>query len=387
MRDITIQDIFRRFYPDYIEACAPSARQAKTAFHIMNCKTGAYGSNISSCSSCGHTAFHHNSCRDRGCPMCQELPKERWLDAQRESLLDAPYYHLVVTLPHELNPICYHNQMELYALLFRSASETVLELASDSQYLGAKPGFISILHTWSGDMSYHVHLHMLVLGGGLDADRCWHEKEDGFFLPVGAVSGMLRGKFLSGLKELRKQDRLVYAGQAEKYRNHYEYQGLLNTCYGKDWVSFCRESFAGAESVMEYIGRYTHRIAISNSRILAMDDKNVTFKVKDRKSKTWKETIITGVEFIRRFLMHVLPKGFVKIRHYGLWSNRNKKTRLTVCRNLIGCQAYLSQLKGLDSSAILKELYGIDINTCPCCGEPLQNRNDCRMREKLLYIT
>lgn len=387
MNDTTIQDVFLQYYADYIEAYAPSARQAKTAFHIMNCKTGAYGSNISTCGSCGHVAFHHNSCRDRGCPMCQELPKERWLDARRESLLEAPYYHLIVTLPHELNPICYCNQKELYALFFQSASEAVMELASDSQYLGAKPGFISILQTWSGDMSYHVHLHMLVLGGGLGDDHCWHEQGEGFFLPVGAISGLLRGKFLSGLKELRKQGRLVYAGQAEKYRNHYEYQALLDTCYEKNWVSFCKESFAGAGSVLEYIGRYTHRTAISNSRILAMDDKNVTFRVKDRKSGTWKEATITGVEFIRRFLMHVLPKRFVKIRHYGLWSNRNKKTLLTVCRNLIGCRVYLSRLKDLDSSGILKELYGIDVNTCPCCGGSLQNRRDCRMRKKLLYVT
>jgi len=225
--------------------------------------------------------------------MCQELPKEKWLDAQREDLLDAPYYHLVVTLPHELNPIIYCNQKELYGLLFRSASETVLELASDQKYLGAKPGFISLLHTWSSDMTYHVHLHLLILGGGLDDDCRWREKGNGFFLPVEVIAPMFRGKFLSGLKGLREHSRLVYAGQAQKYQNHYEYQELLNACYRKSWVVYCKESFAGAQSVLEYIGRYTHRIAISNSRILSMDNKKVTFKVKDyKKGGAWKE--VTG---------------------------------------------------------------------------------------------
>jgi len=294
---------------------------------------------------------------------------------QREDLLDAPYYHLVATLPHELNPIIYCNQKELYGLLFRSASETVLELASDSKYLGLKPGFISILHTWPSDMRYHPHLHLLILGGGLGDDCCWREKGNDFFLPVEVISPVFRGKFLAGLKELRGFNHLVYAGQAKKYQNYYEYQELLNTCYKKNWVVYCKESFAGAESVLEYIGRYTHRIAISNSRILSKDDRNVTFKVKDSKKRgTWKEVTVTGVEFIRRYLMHVLPIRFVKIRHYGLWSNRNKKTRITLCRNLIGCKTYLSRLKCLDSSGILKELYGIDVSICSCCGGPLRSR-------------
>jgi len=184
MDNVNIQDVFLKFYPEYLETYSPSARQAKTAFHIMNCKTGAYGSNISVCDSCGYVEFHHNSCRDRGCPMCQELPKEKWLDAQREDLLDTAYYHIVFTTPHELNPVFYCNQREMYSLLFHSAAETLLELAADEKYFGAVPGFISILHSWGSAMEYHPHLHILSIGGGLAGERYWCEKKDGFFLPA-----------------------------------------------------------------------------------------------------------------------------------------------------------------------------------------------------------
>lgn len=385
MSDMTIQDIFLRFYPDYLDQYTPSPKQAQTAMHIMNCKTGAYGSNISTCDFCGHVEYHHNSCRDRGCPMCQELPKEQWLDAQRENLLDTTYYHVVFTVPHALNPIFYCNQEEMYGLLFRSVSEVLLELSDDKKYLDARTGFTSILHTWSSNMRYHPHLHLLVMGGGLSDDRCWHERRDGFFLPVRVVSKLFRGKFLSGLKELCDKG-LTYEGAAKKYRNHYEFQNLIDTCYAKEWVPFLRESFAGAETVLEYIGRYTHRMAISNSRILAVDDSHVTFGGKDyRNGGAWKEETVSGIEFIRRFLMHVLPKRFVKIRHYGLLGNRNKAERIPICRNLIGCRKYLARLKGLGTSEVLKVLYGIDVNKCPCCGGKVRSENSRQKQWELMY--
>jgi len=385
MDKTSIQGVFLKFYPEYLEEHSPSARQAKTAFHIMNCKTGAYGSNISACGSCGHREFHHNSCRDRGCPMCQELPKEIWLDAQREDLLDAAYYHIVFTTPHELNPVFYCNQKEMYGLLFRSAAETLLELAADEKYLGAVPGFISILHTWGSAMEYHPHLHILSIGGGLTGEGCWCEKKDGFFLPAEVVSPLFRGKFLAGLRTLMEEDGLIFAGEATKYRNRYEFQELLDVCYKKNWVTFLKESFAGAETVMEYLGRYTHRIAISNSRILSMDEETVTFKVRDYKNGgIWKEITFPGVEFVRRFLMHVLPKGFVKIRHYGILGNRNKKEKIPFCRNVIGCQKYLSRLKGLDYARLMKLLYDIDVNKCPCCGGRVTIHNDRRLNRKFL---
>ncbi len=261
----TVQDVLRQFYPRYLEKYNPNARQAKTAAHILNCKTGAYGVNVSRCIQCGHIQIHNNSCRDRSCPMCQALSNELWIDAQREGVLDIDYYHLVFTCPTELNPLIYANQRELYSLFFHAAADTVMELSRNPAHLGGTPGFISIMHTWGSNLSYHPHVHMLCTGGGLDADRNWHQKKGGFFLPGKAMAALFRGKFLSGLKALHKAGNLTYEGESARYRNQYEFQEMLNICYGKNWVTDIRESFAGAETVMHYLGRYTHRIAISNS--------------------------------------------------------------------------------------------------------------------------
>ena len=280
----TVQDVPRQFYPRYLEKYNPNARQAKTAAHILNCKTGAYGVNVSRCIQCGHIQIHNNSCRDRSCPMCQALSNELWIDAQREGVLDIDYYHLVFTCPTELNPLIYANQRELYSLFFHAAADTVMELSRNPAHLGGPPGFISILHTWGSNLSYHPHVHMVCKGGGLDSDRNWHQKKGGFFLPGKAMAALFRGKFLSGLKALHKAGNLTYEGESARYRNQYEFQEMLNICYGKNWVTDIRESFAGAETVMHYLGRYTHRIAISNSRILRMDGETVTIKVKDYKN-------------------------------------------------------------------------------------------------------
>lgn len=365
----TMQDVLRRFYPQYLESHDPDARQAKTASHILNCKTGAYGVNVSRCGQCGHVRFHNNSCRDRSCPMCQALSNELWVDAQTEHVLDIDYYHLVFTCPSELNALVYCNQKELYPLFFHAAAETVMELSRNPAHLGGTPGFISILHTWGSNLSYHPHVHMLCTGGGLDADRNWHQKQGGFFLPGKAVATLFKGKFLSGLKHLHDSGKLRFTGDAAKYRNHYEYKELLDTCYGKAWVTDIRESFAGAESVMHYLGRYTHRIAISNSRILRMDGDTVTIKGKDYKNGgTWKELTLDGVEFVRRFLMHVPPKGFVRIRHYGILSSQNKRRLIPLCRNLIGCREFLRRFKKDDKAQAIRILYKKDVTVCPCCG-------------------
>ena len=365
-----MQDVLRQFYLKYLEVYTPTADQAKTVYHILNCKTGAYGVNISICGECGHIQFHNNSCRDRSCPMCQALSNELWTDAQNEHVLDIDYYHIVFTCPSELYSLIYCNQKELYALFFRAASETIMELARDPTHLGGTPGFISILHTWSSNLSYHPHIHVLCTGGGLDADRNWHQKARGFFLPGKALARLFKGKFLSGLKALHEAGKLCYKREAAKYCNRYEYQELMGICYGKNWVTDIRESFAGAETVMNYLGRYTHRIAISNSRILRMDKKNVTFKVKDYKNGgAWKELTLDGVEFIRRFLMHIPPKRFVRIRHYGILSNQNKRRLIPICKNLIGCRNFLCRFKKDDKVQAIRVLYKKDVTVCPCCGK------------------
>jgi len=367
--NVTVQDVFYRFYGSYLDGNSPTPKQAKTATHIMNCKTGAYGSNISVCDDCGSRRYHHNSCRDRGCPMCQELPKEKWIDAQKEDVLDAPYFHVVFTLPAELNSLIYGNQKVLYDLLYRCSADTILTLSADEKYLGAKVGFLSVLHTWGSNLGYHPHLHMVVLGGGLCEEGHWKTKGENFFLPVKVISHVFRGKYLAGLKEIRESGMLTCHGECEKYQGDDQFQSLMDNCYGKEWVTFSKKTFRDATSVIEYLGRYTHRIAISNHRILSMDEENVTYRVKDyKKDGGWKTMTVTGAEFIRRFLMHVLPKGFVRLRHYGLLCNRSKKENMIKCRNLIGCEKYLSVLRNMAADELLKHLYGIDIHECPECG-------------------
>lgn len=301
--------------------------------------------------------------------MCQELPKEKWIDAQKEDVLDAPYFHVVFTLPEELNTLIYGNQDVLYGLLYRCAAETIQELASDEKYLHAKTGFLSVLHSWGSRMNFHPHLHLIALGGGLDEKGNWVEKGDAFFLPIRVMSKIFRGKYLAGVKGLYKSGKLQFHGLCEKYESHGEFQSLMDECYGKEWVPYCKKTFKNAYAVIEYLGRYTHRIAISNHRIQSIDEETVTYLVKDYKNEgKWKRETVSGVEFIRRFLMHVLPKGFVRLRHYGLLCNRYKKDNLTKCRNQIGCKKYISALKGMNSEQMLKHLYGINLHVCPECG-------------------
>lgn len=364
-----MQDVLNKFYPKYLETYTPNERQAKAVHHIINCKTGAYGANISTCNKCGHIQYHNNSCRDRSCPMCQAISNELWVDAQTEHVLDIDYYHLVFTVPSELNSLIYCNQKELYSLFFQSVSETVIELSENPAHMGGTPGFISIMHTWGSNLSFHPHLHVLSTSGGLDENRNWHQKNDGFFLPGKAMSMLFKGKYMSGLKKLHDAGKLCYEGDAKKYHNQYEYQELLNICYEKHWVTDIRESFSGAETVMHYLGRYTHRIAISNRRILRMDESTVTIRVKDyKRNGEWKELTLDGVEFVRRFLMHVPPKGFVRIRHYGLISNHNKRKLIPICRNLIGCRQFLRRFRKDDKVQAIRVLYKKDVTVCPCCG-------------------
>ena len=301
--------------------------------------------------------------------MCQAIPKELWMDARREDILDAPYFHLVFTVPDILNPVILSNQKLLYDAFYHAASATISELATDSKYLGAKVGYICILHTWGSEMNFHPHIHTILLGGGLTPGNKWKDNGNDFFLPVRVISKVFRGKYMNELKYLWKENKLVFHGTAEKYRNHYAFKELLDTCYVADWVPHCKKTFNGAQSVINYLGKYTHRIAISNHRIIRMDEDTVTFSVKDyRNEGKWKELTLSGVEFIRRFLMHVPPKHFVRIRHYGLLCSRTKNQKLTLCRNLLGCQKYLSRLRDKEIPEILEQLYGIKVCVCKVCG-------------------
>ena len=291
------------------------------------------------------------------------------MDARREDVLDAPYFHLVFTVPDILNPIIYNNQKLLYDTLYHAASATISELTADPKHLGADVGYICILHTWGSEMNFHPHIHTILLGGGLTSKNEWKDNGTEFFLPIRAVSKSFRGKYIDELKHLWNTGQLEFHGTAEKYRNYYVFKDLLDSCYDTEWIPYCKKTFNGAGSVIDYLGKYTHRIAISNHRIICMDDENVTFSVKDYRNKgQWKELALSGVEFIRRFLMHVPPKRFVRIRHYGLLCSRSKRKKLTLCRNLLGCQKYLSKLRGKEMPEILKQLYEINICVCKSCG-------------------
>lgn len=226
-KSCTIQDVFERFYPSYEKRNSPPAHHRKTAYHIMNCKTGAFGVNISVCEDCGCISIHNNSCRSRCCPMCQEFPKEKWIDAQKENVLDAPYYHVVFTVPDELNSIIYSNQKLLYDALYHAASATLNELAKDAKYLGANIGYICILHTWGSAINYHPHIHTIVLGGGLDDENNWKDTGGKFFLPYGVISKVFRGKYMDELKSLWNDSKLKFHGTAEKYQNSYHLKNFL----------------------------------------------------------------------------------------------------------------------------------------------------------------
>lgn len=371
--DVTIQDVFRKFLPEYAECHHFSNMQKQVTDCIINCRTAKMGANVKICHTCNTLDIHYNSCKNRHCPMCQGMGVDEWIDKQQENVLDTEYFHVVFTVPEELNPLIYSNQRKLYDALYHAANQTLTELSRDRKYLGANIGYICVLHTWGSRMNYHPHLHTILLGGGLDEKNQWKDKDGKLFFPYEVLSAVFKKYYLKELKELWENKELEYHGSCEYLKNSYRFKELLNQLYEKEWVVHIKHAFNGANSVIEYLGRYTHRIAISNRRILRIEGNDVVYEVKDYKNVgKKKEERVTGVEFIRMFLMHVLPKGFVKIRHYGLLSCRNKKEKMTLCRNLLGCKQYLSKLRGKGYAEKIKILYGVDICICHKCGEPFE---------------
>lgn len=264
----------------------------------------------------------------------------------------------------------YQNQELLYALMYKAVGETIFELCRDPTYLGAQPGFFSILHTWGQDLHYHPHIHTVVLAGGLTGLKQWRSSSKKFFIPVKVLAKKFRGKFLYYLKQYCRQELLRFYESTEQYREPKNFKALLDICYAKDWYTYTKRTFSGPLAVVKYLGRYTHRIAISNTRIGSVNENNVSFTVKDYKdfSKTRLLTL-SGVEFIRRFLMHILPKGFVKIRYYGILANRNKKTKLLLCRKLTQSPSCKPRFEGLNTVEALSLLLGKDVSICPACGK------------------
>lgn len=310
---------------------------------IATCRTAALGGHIEQCDSCGQRAISYNSCLNRHCPKCQAAARQRWLEKRSAELLPVPYYHVVFTLPHVLVPLALQNKVLVYGLLFRAAAQTLLQIAGDPKHLGADIGFLAVLHTWGQTLLAHPHLHCVVPGGGLSPDqRRWIPCGSKFFLPVKVLSVVFRGKFLAGLQRAFKQHKLTLAGQLAPLQSPTAFAALLRAAAQPNWVVYAKRPFAGPEQVLTYLSRYTHRIAIANSRLLAMTDGNVTFRWRDYTQGNQTRTMtLAADEFLRRFLLHVLPTSFVRIRYFGLLANRHRAQLLQRCRSYLQTKAPL----------------------------------------------
>lgn len=304
---------------------------------LAACRTAALGGHLHQCDACGHCQASYNSCRNRHCPKCQAAARGDWLEARRAELLPVGYFHVVFTLPEEVAQVALQNKGVLYELLFRTSAQTLQQIAADPRHLGAEIGFLSVLHTWGQNLLHHPHVHCLVPGGGISPDGTrWIASPKDFFLPVRVLSRVFRGKFLEGMRRAWRHGKLSFHGSLDRYRDPREFQRLLDGAYKVEWVVYAKPPFGGAEQVLKYLARYTYRVAISNNRLVSMHDDRVTFEWKDYAQGGLRRTMtLLAVEFIRRFLLHVLPSGFQRIRRYGFLANGHGRTKLDLCRRLL----------------------------------------------------
>ena len=339
---LEVADIFRSAGPAYRAAHAGhlSLHQLKVMSAIEHCRTAALGGHTEACTDCGHWRVTYNSCRNRHCPRCQGAAARTWLEAREADLLPVGYFHVVFTLPAEIADIAYHNKAALYGLLFKAASDTMMTIAADPKHLGARIGITAVLHTWGSAMTHHPHIHMIVPGGGIARDGSrWISSRPAFLLPVRVLGKLFRRLFLAGLLALHGAGRLGFYGSMEHLADRPAFLRHLSPLRKKNWVVYAKPPFAGPEAVLAYLSRYTHRVAISNSRLLHIDDGGITFRYKNyRLGSSDRQQVMTlsADEFIRRFLLHVLPKGFHRIRHYGLLASSARKAGLARARELLG---------------------------------------------------
>ena len=315
-----------------------SFQQLKVMRAITGCRTATLGGHVDVCTQCGYEiGMSYNSCRDRHCPKCQAQARQRWIEAREQELLQTGYFHLVFTLPHQLNALTIQNPRVLYNLLFAAAAATLMEVAADPKHLGARIGFISILHTWGQNLQHHPHLHCVIPAGGLAPDHSgWIRSRNRFFLPKGVLSRVFRGKFVAGLRRAYRQNQLRFAGPLQPLSSEKRFAAFLRTLYRHHWVVHPKPAFGGPTQVLRYLGRYTHRVAISNHRLLAFDGEQVTFRWKDYAHGNKQRTMtLSAVEFLRRFFIHVLPRGFVRIRHFGFLANGHRTRLLRLCRQYL----------------------------------------------------
>ena len=339
---LEVADVFRQHEQEFLRHWGHmlDAHQRRAFRDICACRTAALGAHLEQCDTCPQQAIAYNSCRNRSCPKCLSTARDKWLAARSAELLPVPYCHVVFTLPQELSMLALQNQRVLYNILFRAASETLLTIAADPRRLGAKIGFLAVLHTWNQQMLHHPHLHCVVPSGGLSPDGSrWVPSRERFFLPVRVLGKLFRGKFLTFLAAAFRKKKLHFAGELAYLKQPVAFDRFLRQLRSKSWVVYAKRPFGRPEHVIQYLARYTHRVAISNGRLIEMQDGQVTFRWRDSADNNQQKLMtIPAVEFIRRFLLHVLPSGFVKIRHFGILANRSRREDLARCRALLPAQ-------------------------------------------------
>jgi hypothetical protein len=367
---VELADIFRLYADDYRRSHAVSYEQLKVMRHIQICRTAVLGGHVEQCNQCAFEQIAYNSCRDRHCPKCQTLKKEKWLNDRKAELLPCGYFHLVFTLPHDLNPIILSNKTTTLNILFAAVNHTLQAFAKDPQWrLEGRLGFISVLHTWSQTLIDHFHLHCLIPAGALSFTKdSWTPAHDKYLFKITSLASAFKNRYLKLLSGAYLKDQLVFTKKTAALESKPNFQQLMDSVSKKKWITYAKRPFAGPQQVLEYLGRYTHRVAISNNRIICIDNGRVTFTYKDRQNDNQiKNMTLDADEFIRRFLLHVLPKGLMKIRYFGFLSHTNKKKDIALIRKLIDPDATLPEKINESISEMMLRLTGIDISCCPQC--------------------
>ena len=369
---LELGEIFRQVGPDYRRdhAGALSRAQLRAMSAIARCRTAALGGHVEQCDACGHQRIAYNSCRDRHCPKCQSLTRAQWLEDRRAELLPVEYFHVVFTVPQQIEAIVFQNKALLYGMLFKAAAQTLQTIATDPKHLGAQIGFIAVLHTWGQNLLHHPHLHCVVPGGGISPDgKRWIACRPGFFLPVRVLSRLFRRLFLGLLRQAFEGEALQFFNAMAPLQDAQAFEKFLAPTASAEWVVYAKAPFGGPEQVLEYLGRYTHRVAISNSRLVDFSEGQVAFRWKDyRRENQVKVMRLPAAEFTRRFLLHVLPSGLQRIRHYGLLANRTREAKLERCRELLGAAPPASEhVEDEDYRDRYLRLTGVSLVDCPAC--------------------
>jgi len=374
---LEVADVFRRYGKAYREKCgasmSPAQRRVMRAIEV--CRTAALGGHLERCDQCGHERNCYNSCADRHCPKCQSLARAKWIEDRQSELLDVPYFHVVFTVPEQIAAIAFQNKELVYTILFQATAETLKTIAADPKHLGAEIGFFAVLHTWGQNLAFHPHLHCVVPGGGVSLDgQRWVTCKPNFFLPVQVLSSLFRRLFLESLQKAFDSGKLLFFGSLEPLRNPIAFARQMARAKGIKWVVYAKRPFAGPQQVLDYVGRYTHRVAISNNRLLDIEDGQVRFQWKDYRDQGQIKTMsLSADEFIRRFLIHVLPEGFQRIRYYGFLGNRYRQQKLARCRQLLGMQIPAQQTKAASPSKDFQDRYeeltGRSLRQCPQCRQ------------------